>query len=69
MVSKEIYTAGKYYFINTQVFDLQNILVFRQEDSYTLTLSGFQFTPDSTDSVLVAGEAGSCNENYINDFR
>ena len=63
MASKDFYTAGKNY---TQVFDLQSILVFRQGDSYTLTLSGFQFTPESTDSVLVAGEAGSCSENKIN---
>ena len=46
-----------------------NKLFSRQGDPYILTLSGFQFTADSSDSVLVAGEAGTCSSNNINDSR
>ena len=65
-MSKDFYTAGE---LEVKRVSKSWKFCFRQADSSILTLSGFQFTADASDSVLVAGEAGTCSQKYINDFR
>ena len=62
---KDFCTAGE----SMRTVNMKVKIFSRQGDPFILTLSGFQFTADSSDSVLVAGEAGTCNSNNINDLR